>query len=403
MTKRHRKALLTAVKIAIAAVLLWVVLRQVHWHDYVVTGDGKAVRAVRLIGPADAPTGVLVRGGDGVGADDEREMPLDQLDPVEGATGRAKYIRLGVRQSLLDMNIWLALAGVGTFALTQVAVGIRWWRLLKVQDVTLTIWEALRLTLLGLFFNNAVPGTVGGDLFKMYYAARHAPRKAGVVVSVLIDRMVGLMEFTLMAAVMLAVVFLVGLAPREQLMWPAVAVAALLVVLPMGGAFVISSRFRRALRLQALYRRLPIAHHLSAAGEASHRYRRQPGKLLEALGISVIAHVLLVSSAVLLGAAIGLDVPWYSYFLYIPLIYAIGAVPITPGGIGLIEKLYIVFFAANPSMVLVVALGMRMLPIVVGLPGLFVFLAGPRPPKADAIEQQLEQADAPAPSEPVGP
>ena len=92
---------------------------------------------------------------------------------------------------------------------------------------------------------------------------------------------------------------------------------------------------------------------------------------------------------------LGIPTPWFSYFLYIPMIYVIGSAPVTPGGIGLIEGLFVTFFAvgaAGASGVLVLALFGRLLPILLSLPGLGVFLMGPKTPDAETVRQEMENA-----------
>ena len=85
--------------------------------------------------------------------------------------------------------------------------------------------------------------------------------------------------------------------------------------------------------------------------------------------------------------------PWYAFFIYVPLIYIIGAVPITPGGVGVVEGAYLTFFAASPvSQVLALALLARLIPIFWSLPGLIVAITGPRLPKAEEIEAELSSS-----------
>jgi uncharacterized membrane protein YbhN (UPF0104 family) len=92
-----------------------------------------------------------------------------------------------------------------------------------------------------------------------------------------------------------------------------------------------------------------------------------------------------------LGGSINLPVPWHSYFLYIPLIYILGSVPLTPGGAGWIEYLYLVFFAglANSSEILAFALLARLFPIAWAIPGMIVAVSGPRLPKIQTMQVEL--------------
>ena len=141
----------------------------------------------------------------------------------------------------------------------------------------------------------------------------------------------------------------------------------------------------------------------AGSGDAARLYRRRVRQLLEAIGITIGAHIFFVGAVWMLGLSLGIaGIPWYSYFVYVPLIYIIGAIPITPGGVGLIEQLYVTYFVSveggvNASVVLAMALLARLIPILLGLPGALVAVTGPRLPKTEAMRQELSvEADAPA-------
>ncbi|MGB2822979.1 MAG: lysylphosphatidylglycerol synthase transmembrane domain-containing protein, partial [Phycisphaerae bacterium] len=259
--------------------------------------------------------------------------------------------------------------------------------------IRISLWEAIRLTFLGQFFNAIVPGTVGGDLVKAYYVSKHTTRKAAVLVSVFVDRLLGLVELALMAAGMLLVVVLGDLVEDlDEVRLPAMCVAGVLVTVAGILLFLLSTRFRRALRLEKLYRRLPIAHHIAAAGDAASLYRRRLGSLLYAVLISFAAHIAFVGFVYLTGRSLAVRTAWYNYFVYVPLIYIIGSVPLTPGGVGWVENWYVKFFEGpecGASTILVLALLARLIPVLWGLPGAVVAVTGARLPKAESIEGEL--------------
>jgi len=364
MNKTYKKACVLAVKILIAAALLAWVVSKTHWHDYVVTKEGEiSVKDLRLTG--------------------------------------AEEVRPGLATTLSRLKaFYLCLACAG-FVSSLLIVGVRWWFLLRIQDIYIRLWEAIRLTFLGQFFNTVVPGTVGGDLVKAYYVFKHTPKKGAVLVSVFVDRVLGLTELTLLATIMLVGILVSGKATLDDpnMHNSAVAIGVVIAIVVGTMFFLFSPGFRKALHLQRLYHKLPVAHHIAAAGEAATLYRRRIGALLKAVAMTFGAHCLWVGSLALVGKSLNLSTQWYTYFVYIPLIYIIGAVPITPGGVGLIEQLYVAFFvtaaaAGTPgvtaSEVLPFALLARLIPIFWGLPGILVAITGPRLPKADAIKAELK-------------
>lgn len=389
-----RKFLLLAVKLAVAALLLGWVFSQVHWRDYVLAAaDGKSYSVVKVLPEDGNPAEFLVeRGYFAAGA--SRSFTLSQLEPIPGGED---VIRKGFASSLGGLRLpILFVAGLG-FGGALLLMALRWWFLLRVLDIHIRIWEIIRLTFLGQFFNTVVPGTVGGDVVKAYYVAKHTPKKAAVLVSIFMDRVLGLTEMTLLAGVMLGVVFTGALvsgdaADMEKVQLPALTLAVVLVLIVSAFVFLFSSRLRSLLRLEKLYKRLPIAHHFDAAGEAASLYRSRIGVLAKAVLITFGGHILWIGSLGVVGLGVGLNTAWYNFFLYIPLIYIIGAVPLTPGGVGLIEKLYVVFFTTpvcSPSEIMVLALLARLIPIFWGLPGIVVAITGPRIPGAEAMEAEL--------------
>ena len=98
-------------------------------------------------------------------------------------------------------------------------------------------------------------------------------------------------------------------------------------------------------------------------------------------------HLLLAGAIACMGLALGLATPIPLYFLFVPVIYIVAAIPISIGGLGLVEGMYVVFFAASTgadtSAVLALALLARLTPMLLSLPGL-VFWLSERGSKASA-------------------
>ncbi|MBU3916344.1 flippase-like domain-containing protein [bacterium] len=90
--------------------------------------------------------------------------------------------------------------------LTIVINNIRWAFLLKMQDFKLSTKQTFPLTLIGVFFNYAIPGGVGGDVVKGYYLFKHSPTKKTLGTTTLfLDRLMGMYGMVLVSAIMLVV------------------------------------------------------------------------------------------------------------------------------------------------------------------------------------------------------
>jgi len=393
MRKKTRKILILAIKGLIAVGLLAWVLSGVHWRDYVQDRKGRTCTVLAEQRTSDGARGLRVAVGPHWSGGSE-VRPEEDFVPMPSTR---QVVRPGFATSLRRIHVTWALLGAAGFGAALLLAAVRWRMLLRVQDIDVSLWEAVRLTFLGQFFNSVVPGTVGGDLVKAYYVAKHTPKKAAVLMSVFVDRLVGLVGLALMAAGMLVVVLAGGLVKDfAEVRLPVFCVGAILAAVAGLLAFLFSGRFRRALRLERLYQRLPIAHHIAAAGDAMRLYVERFGSLAGVLAVTVAAHLCFVGFVALAGLSLSLPVPWHAYFVYVPLIYIIGAVPLTPGGVGWVENWYVKFFQGphiGASVVLALALLARLIPVLWGLPGAVVAVTGARPPRAAAIEAELTAAE----------
>ncbi len=385
MKKKLRKSLLTALKIIIAFALLAWVFSGVYWNDYLVTKDGKSYS----VQPGEPVSDGMITVSHGVlWWRAETTIALADCRKVPG--GGDQRIRKGFLSVLKDIRWPLLTLGWAGFVVPVLIIAVRWRMLLRVQDIHISTWEAVRLTFLGYFFNSVVPGTVGGDLVKAYYVSRHTHRKIAAVLATFVDRVLGLAELAILAGVMCGAVLLFGLAAFSTMQTPLIALGAALLLTAVVLTLLLSKRCRRVLRLQRLYGKLPIARHVEEIGRAAAIFRENFPVMLRAVMITFLAHIFWVGSIALIGASLSLNVPWYTYFVYVPLIYIIGAVPLTPGGVGLVEKLFVVFFApVNPTLVLALALFARLIPVFWSLPGAWVAVTGPRLPRTDAMKAEL--------------
>lgn len=384
------KALIFALKIVVMVILVAWVLNQVEWDDYVVGKEVGETYAVQEARPSAAdPAEIVVREGPFWNRS-TRTAPTEEF---QTAPDSQSPVRRGFRSVLLGANWPLLTLGLALYLLAFVLVGVRWWWLLRIASIQMGLFAVERLTFLGLFFNNVVPGTVGGDLVKAYYVARGHSRKTTVLVSVFADRAIGLFGLLVLCILMLAVVLVFGLEPLAAVQQSLLVACVLLVLMVFAAAVALSTRVRNAMHLQALYSRRSFRKAITAAGDAVRLYRRHFVGTLVAVLMAILAHISMVGAVAALGASLDLATPWYSYFVYVPLIYVVGAVPLTPGGVGVIESLYIGFFgsaAVLSSTVLAVALLDRVIRLLWSLLGAIVIIREPNRSRRQSIEEVFE-------------
>jgi uncharacterized protein (TIRG00374 family) len=106
---------------------------------------------------------------------------------------RSPEKRAKMAESLRGADVWWLIAGSLAYGVVELIAAWRWEVLLRVQGIFLSRIRICMLLLIGVFFNFFIPGGTGGDLVRAYYLIKEAPgRGTAAVLSVLIDRVVGL-------------------------------------------------------------------------------------------------------------------------------------------------------------------------------------------------------------------
>ena len=221
----------------------------------------------------------------------------------------------------------------------------RWRFLLSRQDVILNRWSALKLTFIGLFFNFAMPGGVGGDVVKGVFIAKSQPEKKGVAAfSILMDRILGLYSMVLIAVISMFFDLSHVLA-TEALKMLFIFVVIFLLASSTFFALAFTKNEKLFTQIDLLLRKLPLGLKLARIYEILHSYGKKSSTFWNSILLSFIAQSFTVFFIILVGNAMGMtDVRWTTYFLVVPLGLIATALPIAPAGIGVGQAAFYFLF-----------------------------------------------------------
>ena len=327
-----KRRLVAAVKLLVVAGLFWFVFRQIPFDDRIVQRKGDAVVAARTIEIVGSWQSDPVRYREVGGAAVAEVRPGVQPD------GAALAVEPGFLSYWRNLDPWLFAAGAFCYFLTAMIAGARWWWLLRVNGTDVSLTETLRFTWIGIFFNTVIPGNTGGDVVKALYIMKRCPgHRVPVLVSVIVDRVLGLASLAILAAIV--VLFALDnetLAGLAVWIWIALGGVGLL------GVVAFSKRLRSLVRLKWLLERLPerLGGLLKLVDQAVFFYRDHKAVIVGSLLVGVLNHVVSVASVVFIGHALGVGMPTFEYFVIVPVINIVSAVPIAPNGLGVGEALY---------------------------------------------------------------
>jgi uncharacterized membrane protein YbhN (UPF0104 family) len=303
------------------------------------------------------------------------------------------------------INLSFLVLGLVLYAVSIVITLLRWYVLVRAQDLPFTVTGSIRLGVIGIFWNTFLPGSVGGDIIKATFLAREQSRRTVAVATVIMDRVLALWGLCWFVALLGGAFWACGWL-EESAVGPAkVAVGpAKVTVLSAAGIVAVSVIVwllmgllsqEQAERFADRLGRIPkVGHSAAEFWRAVWMYRCRQKAVAFTLVVSWIgqagfvlafyccARVLYDGSAPLPSLA--------QHFLLVPIGLVIMAVPLFPGGVGIGEKgfegLYYLFAgpAAKPLGVLA-SLVQRVMSWLMALLGGLVYL-------------RLKNSDRPAPA-----
>jgi hypothetical protein len=240
------------------------------------------------------------------------------------------------------------LLALGVMFLSRFAVSGRWYALLRSGEVEMTLGESFRLTFAGLFANNFLPSTVGGDVVRLAGAIQAGYDSAISAASVIVDRLVGMAGMALFLPLGLQKL-LPNAANLTQISFAATASGAQSGLLEKVKGFI--KRVLEALKI----------------------WLRHPQGLLVALLLTLVHVACLTWANLILLEGMGENVSFWVIAGFQSLIYFVTLIPISINGWGLQElsTTYVFTTLAGVSDANSISLGLliRTLYILASLPG----------------------------------
>jgi glycosyltransferase 2 family protein len=441
MTSRSVKTIKNLLRWGVAAAGAWYVVSQLSWNDraLVVLGPTNQPRWARVMDGDDSSPQLRVRTLDDgqtrtvdasavISEPDRRNMSVNIAGQPAKVLGVELADRTTARKLLVNQNgsiRWVAAAdtdyhvtlphprvqvglrhlltsarhgylilSLAIFPLTFLITSFRWHELLKALDVRLTPARTFELNMVGAFYNTFMLGSVGGDVLKMYYTAKQTHHRTRAVMSVAVDRIIGLLALIILGGSMAGYSAVrMGIPQMDGV---AIASLALILATAIGLIVFYVPRLHRLSGLDWLLGRLPMKERIGRAVEAMRLYGKRPGLAVAALLVSFPVHVVVICSAFLAGVAFGLHIPGPYYWTVVPVAVLAGSIPISPQGAGVMEYFAIWLLApigVGVAEAVVLTMSIRLVQVLWNLAGGLVVLRGGYHVPTTAQERQVEAED----------
>ncbi len=258
----------------------------------------------------------------------------------------AKSGMIDLRALSRPFTAWpIALAALALILMDIALMALKLSWLFRPRGLHLTWTKSFQLTLVGYFFAQFLPGSAGGDLAKLFYAAKDSrDRRSEVITISLFDRAIGMFSLLLMP-LLFSPIFYRLIADTSALRF-LLATSAILAAILLAGflACVFYQSFVERVA-QALLGFLPWQHWRAQVIQTIASYRHNLGTVAAALGLALLANslsLIVIVLAVLVLNPAGFDP---KICLIAPLGFVANNLPFTPGGLGVGEASFNALFA----------------------------------------------------------
>ena len=270
---------------------------------------------------------------------------------------------------LSQLDVVYVLAAVVVFILLLTNNLLRWRIVMRAINALLPLGQSFQILYVGIFFNQTLPSSVGGDAVRIILARRHGLSLQGAVNGVMLERVVNI--FGLIVLVVATQPFLLSRIGDN----PAKFVFPILAALAVAGIMILMLLDR----IPERFRRWSIVRGAANLAGDTKSLFLSPGRALTAVGFGVLGMVLLSLIVYFLALALGIQVSPVDTMVLVPPVMLIASVPISIAGWGLRESAMVAAFsflgvAEGDAFVLSVLFGLAN--IVASLPGGLIWLLG---------------------------
>jgi hypothetical protein len=247
-----------------------------------------------------------------------------------------RFVNFGALRERFNRLNYAWIAGTLIVLWLQIAlVSLRWQRIAEACGGRVSAGHAARYTLIGSFFSQVLPSTVGGDAARIWLLAKEAGTWKSAIFSVLIDRLAGL--------IWLAILVLFCLPWSLALIQNPIGRTTLIIIGLAGAAAPIGLLVLSLLGRTSIAR-WKAARHVADIAKIAWTVLTSAQTGVAVAVISIAVHCMSVLVLWFCAQAIGSSFTLLNSLFLIPPVLLIAAIPVSIAGWGLRESAMIAAF-----------------------------------------------------------
>ncbi len=271
--------------------------------------------------------------------------------------------------AMADMRF--VLAGFGVCLLGLAARSLKWQFILRRMGIRISFWRLFEVYTISYWFSTFLPGSLGGDIYKIYDIARATDKKIRPVLAVIIERLTGVLA-------LLALTVIALLLYRSDLPIP-----NWLLPLTIGGTVLATAGLLAMLLYfvplwNAVNNIIPITRKWMKPEKIAHfadvslELRRNRRMFIEAILFGMVVQVLVLLAYYLMARSISDQISIHFFFTLYPMVEIASMVPISINGMGVREGLTVFsmnYYHITPAVSMSMGIMFRLVAIVLAIIG----------------------------------
>ncbi|MFA5369212.1 MAG: lysylphosphatidylglycerol synthase transmembrane domain-containing protein [Candidatus Omnitrophota bacterium] len=239
--------------------------------------------------------------------------------------------------AIISSEKTLVFYSMSLFLVVAYLIALRLKIVLSAQLIRISVKESVYLTFIGYFFNNFLPTSFGGDVFKAYYIGKKSGRRAGSLAGVFMDRMLAMIPFTLIPVI--TITFF------NHRIFNRLVISAAYMIFLVSVIFVWMLLHRNSARRLSFillpFKETSWYDKARSGYDFLNIYSKRRLILLQSLALSIVVQVLSVIATYILARALGIhDVGIGVFFIVVPVVGILTLIP-SLNGLGVREGGYV--------------------------------------------------------------
>lgn len=247
---------------------------------------------------------------------------------------------VNILSAMKSARIPLLILSFSLISVGFILSSLRWKILLDAQNIRISMWKLTKYYLVGSFFNNFLPTTIGGDIFRTYEVSKSSGSMTQSFAIIMVERLTGI--FALIVYSILGLQIGYSTFGNFLMVWVAGSVFIISMIILIlgvrlqGGVLKENTNTNIFSKARSMINKVLYTIYL---------YKDKKKVLFKALILGFILQFNVIIFFYLISCSLDLKPQFYYFLIIIPLIHIILMFPVSINGIGIRENIFIFFLS----------------------------------------------------------